>query len=60
MKISEAIKGLSEIQKEQGDIECELQDAPGGGQLVTSYELFYIVPEQYEDGWRVNIRTWPY
>jgi hypothetical protein len=25
-----------------------------------SFQSFFIVPEQYEDGWICNLRTWPY
>ncbi len=60
MKLGVLIAALRSIEEDHGDIECELQDAPGTGEPVTSYESFFLVPEEYEDGWRVNIRTWPY
>jgi len=55
MKISILIKSLQAIEQEHGDIECECQV-----QDTTTDENFFVVPEEYEDGWRVNIRTWPY
>lgn len=60
MKLSVLIKCLAQIQVQHGDIECELQDEPGRGEQVTAYPDFFVVPEEYEEGWRVSLRWWPY
>jgi len=60
MKISELINALSAIERQYGNIECELQDEKNEKGEIIGNEFFYIVPEEYEDGWRVNIRSWPY
>lgn len=66
MKISQMIEELQSVQEEHGDIEVALQDCPPPEELITGYELFFIVPEEYDDdggGKAVvvcNIRWWPY
>jgi hypothetical protein len=55
MKIRKLIEELENIEKDHPEIECQVVDE---GIL---YPDFFIVPEEYqEDGWRVNIRSWPY
>lgn len=61
MKISALIQELIEVRKQHGEIEVCLQDKPDDPEtLITNTDFFFIVPEQYDDGWQLNIRTWPY
>ena len=60
MEISTLITELKRIEQEHGDISCQLQSDGTGGFAVCGYEDFFIVPEEYDDGWRVSIRWWPY
>jgi len=47
------INELRAVMQEHGDVPCQLQD-----EACTTHELFFVVTEEYEDGWRVNIRLW--
>ncbi len=60
MKIGELIKKLEEIQELHGDIECQLQSDPSLGKPVENFPEFSVQEEQYDDGWVVNLRAWPY
>lgn len=60
MKISQLIHNLQAVQETHGDIECQLQDQPPADVMITGYQEFFLVEEQYGDGWILNIRTWPY
>ena len=60
MKINDLVKELGYLVKEQGNIECQLQDCPAAGVAPEANERIFVVCEEYEDGWRVNIRAWPY
>jgi len=62
MKLSELIKELEYVKTNHGDIDCELQVAPGdvAYETITGHPAFFIVPEQYDDGWQCNLRAWPY
>lgn len=60
MLISKAIAELESIREYRGDIEVQLQSDPKCPRdTIIGYEQFFILPEEYEDEWRVNIRTWP-
>jgi hypothetical protein len=59
-RISEVIKTLQNIQEEHGDIPVQLQELLGLERRITNFEDFFIVPEQYDEGWICNLRTWPY
>jgi len=60
MKISELLQELDRVQRQHGDIEVQIQDSPRPGEMITDYEVFFIVPEEYEDGGICNLRWWPY
>lgn len=61
MKSSELIKTLKHIQDTYGDVEVALQNKPKKGKHVEATDNFFIVPEYYGvEGWRCNLRTWPY
>ena len=67
MKISEMIAELSNIKSEYGDIDVYFQNDPHPAKEVSSYESFYILPEEYlpdedhvEKYTIVNLRTWLY
>ena len=61
MKISDLIDALDYIRQSQGDIEIQLQSNPNDPQdLIINSEQIFIVPEEYDEGWIVNIRSWPY
>lgn len=60
MKISEFIKVLEDIQEKHGDIPVQLQELLGLERYITNLEDFFIVPEQYDEGWICNLRSWPY
>lgn len=62
MKLDKLIQELRHIQAEYDNIEVVLQNNPQlPGDGITSYESFFIVPEEYEGGEvRCNIRIWPY
>jgi len=66
VKISQMIEELQSVQEGHGDIEVALQDCPSSSEeLITGYESFFIVPEEYDDGSGAitvvcNIRWWPY
>jgi len=65
MKISQMIEELQSVQEGHGDIEVVLQDCPSPEELITGYESFFIVPEEYDDRSGTitvicNIRWWPY
>jgi len=59
MRIKELITQLEDLQQVYGDIECQLQEVSSTELLVDCEDLF-IVAEEYDDGWYVNIRSWPY
>jgi hypothetical protein len=58
MKITKLVQELNTVLATYGDIEVELQEANESG--VISYPDFFIIPEEYEEGWQVCLRTWPY
>lgn len=61
MKASKLILELAHIVGQHGDIEVQLQNTPEKTEPITSNENFFVVPEEYpEDGWRINLREWPY
>lgn len=64
MLISEMIKVLQEIMESEGDIPVGLQvsknDLLDGQHDIVSHDTIHLVPEQYNDGKVLNIRTWPY
>jgi len=66
MKISKLIDELNAVREEHGEIEAVLQDSPPPEEMITRYESFFIVPEEYrvEGGNKIevvcNIRWWPY
>jgi len=58
MKVDALIRDLKNIRARYGNIPVQIQD---NGEIPESNEFFFIIPEQYSDGWRrVSIRTWPY
>ena len=59
MKLTELIAALQETQRDYGDIDVQLQESKSDHSIVTTPE-FFLVPEQYEDGWWLNLRSWPY
>ncbi len=67
MVIKELIQELQEIAKTHGeDIKVQLQGDSGFTKSISddtvdymSYEHFFIVPEKYDEGTIVNIRSWP-
>lgn len=62
MLLSQLITELERIKAIHGDIQAVLQsDAPRPPlDMIINTEDFFIVTEKYEDGWQVNLRTWPY
>lgn len=66
MKISKVIAELQAVFEKHGEIEVALQDSPPPETMITGYETFFIVPEEYkvvESGKSevvCNIRWWPY
>lgn len=62
MLISKVIEELEHIKTRIGDIDVALQsDEPKPPEnLIVNTSEFFIVPERYENGWQVNIRSWPY
>jgi len=66
MKLAVLIERLEEIQKSKGNIDVQVQgdqvqgDSASSMGIIVADERFFVVPEEYYDGWRVNIRTWPY
>ncbi len=60
MKIAVLIVELKRIEQQYGDVPCQLQSDGTESWKVCNYEDFFIVPEEYDDGWHVNIRSWPY
>lgn len=66
MKLSVLIQALQDAEKAHGgDIEVQLQGPlDHTGKLnndVCGFPNFWTVPEEYpDDGWVINLRTWPY
>jgi len=60
MKISVLIEELQYVLESYGDIEAQLQNSPSDNELIINEAQFFVVPEEYEDGFFCNIRTWPY
>ena len=71
MKLHDVIAELQRIEATHGNIDVALQgNTPYEGRLpdgttvkanFMTYDSWFIVPEHYPDeGWRVNIRSWPY
>lgn len=61
MKLGKLIDRLQEIQEREGNIEVQMQNKPPTRNCpIKSFERFFLIPEEYEDGRRVTIRTWPY
>jgi len=59
MKILALITELQRLADAHGDIPVQLQNTPSEPDLI-DYEQFFIVPEEYEDGMYINLRSWPY
>ncbi len=66
-----AIAVITELQrmvdKHGEDVQVQLQDAANpnndlGDDVVNymTYEHFFIVDEEYDEGFVINIRSWPY
>ena len=64
MKASVVIEQLQRaIKFHGGNIDVQIQvvsRSKDGNASIINYEEFFIVPEEYEDGWWINIRSWPY
>lgn len=60
MTITELIRDLQSIRAQYGEVKVQLQNTPKENEIIENDEEFFVVPELYEDGWYVNIRTWPY
>lgn len=75
MRLSEIIKTLQQIQVnhsshssddpeveliQNNEIEVVEADMPGNTARYIAYSQFFIAYEEYEDGWKINLRTWPY
>ena len=62
MRASELVKELQFYQSLYGeDVEVQLQNDPClVGDIILSNQFFYVIPEEYEDGWYINLRNWPY
>jgi predicted nucleic-acid-binding Zn-ribbon protein len=55
MRISDLVKILDRAKSVYGDIDCRLINEKG----IPS-EHFFVVEEEYNDGWIANLRSWPY
>ena len=70
VKISELIKDLQRIHESHGEIEVQLQGNPDDESLIDreddetcnfiTSENFFIAEENYDNEWRISLRTWPY
>jgi hypothetical protein len=61
MRASDLIIALQNIVNTRGDIEVELQSNPKEPiDEIIDYTQFFVVEEEYENGWQINLRTWPY
>ena len=62
MNIDQLIEKLQQISETHPNIEVELQGPLDGSQEseICGYPDFFMVAEEYDDGWYVNLRTWPY
>lgn len=50
MKLKQLIESLKHIETEFGNIEVDLQVAPGDARdIITAYPDFFIVPEPYDN-----------
>ncbi len=60
MKISKVIEELEAVRREHGEIQVRLQNDPTlKDDIVTNYDHFFMVVEEYDNGPQVSVRTWP-
>jgi hypothetical protein len=62
VKLKTLLETLKYIEEDYGEnIEVDLQIAPGdASNEIVGHPAFFVVPEKYDDGTMVNIRSWPY
>lgn len=60
MLISQLITELTVIAEEHGDIPVQLQSEDGSINGILNEDVAFAVAEEYDDGWYVNLRGWPY
>jgi hypothetical protein len=59
MLISQLIAELTVIAEQYGDIPVQLQSTPEDD-IILNDDVAFAVAEEYDDGWYVNLRSWPY
>ena len=61
MKLSVLLAELNRAMDVHGDIEVQIQSCPDTpDEMIMNDAVFFVVLEEYEDGYFCNLRTWPY